>query len=176
MPENDLESHPGGKFLKWALSWGKKIIILTELIVVLAFLSRFWLDSEVANNSDEIDRRKTIIEASSDFEKDFRTVSASINQIKMINSLSSPVTIYDASKSLIGTKVTISAIDIKGKKVSIHGTGADSDLSSLVSAFKDSNDFDNVTLEKVSKQSSSSTVDFSLTALYTRKTWHEQHQ
>lgn len=168
LPENDLESRPGGKFLKWALSWGKKIVILTELIVVIAFLSRFWLDSEVANQSEEIDRRKTIILASANFEEEFRLNQAKIAQVKTITVIPSPVTIYDNVKSLVANQIQISQITIDGRKVSLLGKGEDKLLTALVSSFKNTTDFDEVSLEKVSKDSSSPTVDFSLTAIYTK--------
>lgn len=170
LPENELENRPGGKFLKWALSWGKKVVILTELIVVSAFLSRFWLDSEVANLSEEIDRRKTIITSSDDFEKEFRAAKFRLEKVKKINSLISPVEIYDAVNDLISPQLTISEIRISGRNVSLRGNGADQLLTQLVSSFKNSLDFDDVVLEKISKQSASPGVEFSLSAVYSKKT------
>ena len=169
LPDNDLETRPGGKFLKWALSWGKKIVILTELVVVMAFLSRFWLDSEVANLSEEIDRRKTIILASSEFETAFRSSQTIIEKIKKITSIPSLVLIYDDVKGLISSQIRITQITIDGRKVSLRGNGEDRLLTSLVSSFKGSTDFEDVSLEKISKESSSPTVDFALTAFYNKK-------
>lgn len=167
--DDDLESRPGGKFLKWALSWGKKIVVLTELIVVLAFLSRFWLDSEVANQSEDIGRRKTIISASADFEKEFRATQNLTQQIKKATNLPATTKIYDAAKSLISPNISITKITIKDLKVSVEGNGDDHSISSLVSSFKNSPDFESVILERVSKQSPSASVDFSLTAIYSHK-------
>lgn len=170
LPQDDLESRPGGKFLKWALSWGKKIVVLTELMVVLAFLSRFWLDSSVADLSEEIDRRKTIIQASSQFENEFKTTQSKINQVKTITNLPSPVVIYDITKSLISPQIMINEITISGTKVKVQGSGEDRLISALVASFKSSQDFSEVILEKVSKQTKEPYVDFSLTAIYIRKT------
>lgn len=169
IPEDDLESRPGGRFLKWALSWGKKIVVLTELMVVMAFLSRFWLDSEVATQSEEIDRRKTIIQASAEFEKEFRSTKSRIEQIKKATTVPSPVKIYDTAKTLISSSIAIKQVTINGIKISVQGSGDDKLISSLVAAFKNSPDFEDVILEKVSKQSTSQTIEFSLTALYSHK-------
>jgi hypothetical protein len=45
LPEDELEKSPIGRFLKWALKAGRYIIVLTELIVVVVFISRFRLDN-----------------------------------------------------------------------------------------------------------------------------------
>ncbi len=168
LPQDDMEQHPGGKFLKWALSWGKKIIVLIELIVVIAFLSRFKLDSDVANNSEEIARRKTIILASKDFEKEFRQVQTKVNKVKSITSLPNSVTIYDVVQTLIPSSVNVGSISITGTKVNLEGEGEDSALSKMVADFKSSPDFSDVVLEKVTKQGDSTQISFSLSAEYTK--------
>lgn len=168
LPEDDLEQRPGGKFLKWALSWGKKIVILTELIVVLAFLSRFKLDSDVANYSEEIDRRKTIILASQNFEQEFRTTQEKVNKVKAALNTPSLVTIYDTVQDLVPSEVTTDQIGIVDTKVSIAGTGEDAYLSQMVNSFKGSPDFSDVILEKVTKEGESLDIEFSMTAVYTK--------
>lgn len=157
LPSDDLESKPGGKFLKWSLSWGKKIVVLTELLVVLAFLSRFKLDSDVANLSEELDRRKTIILASSDFEKQFRSIQARLAKAKEIDASSSPVTVYDKALALIPSSITVTSITTKDKSVTFQGQGDDQTLSIMVAAFKNSLDFDDVIIEKVKKEGSATT-------------------
>ena len=169
LPEDDLESRPGGKFLKWALSWGKKIVVLTELLVVLAFLSRFKLDSDVANFSEEIDRRRTIIIPSSDFEKQFLFIQDRIKKAKIITTSPSLVTVYDKMTALIPSGIIISTTSLTPTTLSVQGKGEDSLLTTMVTAFKGSSDFDEVTLETVSKSSADPLVKFTLTATYIPK-------
>lgn len=169
LPEDDLIERQGGRFLKWALSWGKKIIVLTELLVVIAFLSRFKLDSDVANLSEEIDRRKIIIQASESFEREFRSVQSRTGKVKTITSLPSVVTIYDTAQMLIPKVVAIDQIGVAEKKLSLQGIGEDKNLSAMVADFKTSPDFAAVILEKVIKQGQNVGIEFSLTAEYTRK-------
>lgn len=170
LPEDNLEERPGGKFLKWALSWGKKIVVVTELIVVLAFLSRFKLDSDVANNSEEIDRRKTIILASEEFEKEFRVVSEKVKKIEIAENIPTVVKIYDTANALIPSDVTLSEFSIKSQKVSLVGKGEDSEVSKMVAAFKSSPNFSSdVVLDTVTKRGDESTVNFSMTATYVKR-------
>lgn len=169
LPEDDLTEKSGGRFLKWALSWGKKIVVLTELFVVIAFLSRFKLDSDVANYSEEIDRRKVIIQASANFEKEFRSVQTRINDVKKLEALPKVVTIYDLVQTLIPENVNVQKTHILETKVQLEGSGLDQDLSTMVAAFKTSRDFTDVNVEKFTKVGASTAIDFSLTATYLKK-------
>lgn len=49
LPTDRFEFSRTGRFLIWALSTGRLVVILTELVVILAFLSRFWLDRQLSD-------------------------------------------------------------------------------------------------------------------------------
>lgn len=65
----------GEKFLRWILTYGRYIIIGTEIIVLLAFLSRFKLDRDFNDLNDRIKERQKIIE-------NFRSIEDSVNQLQ----------------------------------------------------------------------------------------------
>lgn len=73
-----------GKVLSWSLSTGRVIVILTELLVILAFLSRFWLDRTLTDLNDENAIKRKQIEASSKFETDFRIKQKQLATYKRI--------------------------------------------------------------------------------------------
>ncbi len=56
--------------LKWTISYGRYIIIFTELIVILAFLSRFKFDQDLADLTDKIKTDKIILQSSRKFENE----------------------------------------------------------------------------------------------------------
>ena len=72
LPEKGFTSTTTGRVLTWILSTFRIIVIVTEIIVMIAFLSRFWLDAQNTDLSEEIEQKKAILVASSDFEKEFR--------------------------------------------------------------------------------------------------------
>jgi Tfp pilus assembly protein PilN len=74
IPQEDWERTSFGKFLKWLLNIGRWIVIVTELIVIMAFLSRFKIDRDLTNLNERVKQRQAIINASSDFEKEFRSL------------------------------------------------------------------------------------------------------
>lgn len=165
LPKADAVDTTAGKFLEWALSWGKKIVIVTELIVVLAFLSRFYFDTEVANLSEEIDHKKAIIESSIDFENEFRAVSERVNAAIKIEKEPSTVTILKNVEKIIPPSISLIQINIDKDAVNFSGLGDDQSLAQMVANFRDSPQFANLSFDKISKGASLD-VNFSLRANY----------
>ncbi len=170
LPKDDTENKPEGKILRWALSWGKKIVILTELVVVLAFLSRFKIDSDVANLSDEIDRKKEIVMTFADFETNFRTIAARVQKVKAVKSSVSVVTILESTERLIPPTIKLSQVAVRGQGVQIEGSGDDKSLALMVAAFKASPEFTNVAMDRVTKEGTEVLATFNLSADFVAKT------
>ncbi len=165
LPKAEGANGTTGKFLDWALSWGKKIVILTELVVVLAFLSRFYFDTEVANLSEEIDHKKAIIESSRDFEEEFRSVTNRIGAAVKIEKDPSTVTILGDVEKIIPASVSLTQINIDQNVVNFSGLGNDQSLAQMVASFQGSSKFKDLSLEKISKGESVG-VNFSVRVAY----------
>jgi Tfp pilus assembly protein PilN len=73
LPQEEFASTTLGRALAWVLSTFRIIVIITEVVVMGAFLSRFWLDARVSDLNDEITEKRAIIEATTDFEEDFKS-------------------------------------------------------------------------------------------------------
>ncbi len=84
IPQEDWEKTSFGKFLKWLLNVGRWIVIVTELIVILAFLSRFKLDRDLTNLNEAIKQKQAIINSSSELEKNFRFLQKRIAAIETL--------------------------------------------------------------------------------------------
>lgn len=164
LPGEELESRPGGLFLKWALTWGRRIVVTVELVVILAFLSRFWLDTEVANLTEQIDQKKVIVESESAFEQKFRAVSERMTKAKEIEGLASPLTVYDRVQSLIPVTVFVSRLSVNSQSVSLVASADEASLGELVNVFKKALDFTSVSVEQVSRQSGAASVNFAVSA------------
>lgn len=74
LPKSEFDLSFWGRFLKWALTTGRYIIILTELIVIMAFLSRFKLDRDLADLNESIAGKVAVLEAMAATEANFRSV------------------------------------------------------------------------------------------------------
>lgn len=164
--KDELQEFGQGKVLKWALNWGKKIVVLTELVVILAFLSRFWLDTTVADLGEKITQKKAIIDASAESEKRFRVLAARVNKATKIENAVSILTIYDKTESLIPAKVEVKQLTVAQKEIAFGGSADEQTLSNMVNAFKNSKIFTNIRVEKITKQVEGQKVDFSFKADY----------
>lgn len=166
---DELESGPQGKFIKWALTWGKRIVVLTELVVISAFLSRFWLDTTVANLNEEIDHRKAVVTGTAGFETTFRVVQARVAKAQLIEKKVSVLEFYDSAEKLIPGNVVVNQISIGKKGISFTGQASETAMAGLVAAFRNSADFADIGIERIAKQDKSLGVDFSFSASYGRK-------
>ena len=61
LPQEQFAASTTGRVLAWVLSTFRMIVILTEMIVIIAFLSRFWLDIKSNDLTDEVDNQKKIV-------------------------------------------------------------------------------------------------------------------
>ena len=98
LPQKGLEG-TSGRLVDWLLSVGRYIIIFTELIVIGAFLSRFWLDRKNSDLSEEIRQEKAILESTAEFEKEFRLfqarLSAAVKDLQASEDLLLPLKIIE---------------------------------------------------------------------------------
>jgi len=78
------EHTPVGRFIGWVTTYGRYIMVTTEMIVLVAFLSRFSLDRQLTDLKDEIQQKQDIIAANQDLEIEFRQTQDSLNKIKTI--------------------------------------------------------------------------------------------
>ena len=78
------KSNPLDDVLKWALSFGRLLVIIVEIVAFSAFIYRFTLDRQYVDLNDKIKSEQAIIEASKSQEMKFRNLQqrlATINQI-----------------------------------------------------------------------------------------------
>lgn len=88
LPQDKFAASPVGRVLSWLLSTFRIIVILIEFVVMGAFLSRFWLDAKNSDLNDELKQKSALVQASSDFEQEFRSVQQKLATIKTLESLS----------------------------------------------------------------------------------------
>lgn len=116
----DLEHTPWGRIVAWATTYGRYIMITTEIIVLLAFISRFSLDRKLTDLTEEVNQKQAIIEANADFEKQIKSTQANIATIKkLIASQATPVTIVSSMEVLIPADVYLTSLELSSTKLSV---------------------------------------------------------
>jgi len=152
IPQEDWEKTSFGKFLKWLLSVGRWIVIVTELIVILAFLSRFKLDRDLTNLNESIKQKQAIVNSSSNLEKEFRFLQKRLTTIESLQkSQDEAEKILDIFTDLTPVGVQLSDFTYNDKKITLTAS-ADSELAfaSFLKNLKESSQLKNLSLAKVS--------------------------
>lgn len=172
--KDELSTRSGGKFVQWGLTYGKVVIVITELVVISLWLSRFWLDNSIANLNEGITRKKDVIISSEEFESKFRSFTSRVSTAKVILNALSADTVLAETKKLLPEGTAINSLVVNGSKVSLEGISQNEEsLGFLSRSFKESSGFSNVDFKKVSKDNQNveeaGDISFSLSADYIGK-------
>ncbi|HAP37638.1 hypothetical protein A2574_01320 [Candidatus Shapirobacteria bacterium RIFOXYD1_FULL_38_32] len=85
LPDSENINNIGARAIRWVTTVGRYVIIFTELVVISAFISRFWLDRKNADLSEVIRQQKAILESTKDFETEYSLLQQRLKFIKDSN-------------------------------------------------------------------------------------------
>jgi Tfp pilus assembly protein PilN len=137
LPQEEFDASILGRTLKWAMGSFRIIVILTEMVVMAAFLSRFWLDSQNSNLQDSIKVATAQISAQSSFESEFRGIQQKLNIFKQLASAPPESSKLDVISSKIPQGLILSSINDQGNQVQVKGTAGDeTEIAQFVSNLK----------------------------------------
>lgn len=168
LPKEDLDPRTINKFLRWALTYGRYIVVGTELIVILAFLSRFKLDRDATDLQEAIDQKQAIIEATADLEKEIRFLQNRLATVKYISSYSvSQTGIFESFSQSLSQDVSIDSLSITGRKIDATGfTFSETGLASTINALVASGKWVDISINDLSRPKKGMGLSFTLSALY----------
>ena len=127
LPKTAWETSFWGRFFKWALTAGRYIVILTELVVIAAFLSRFKLDRDYSDLGDRISGKKAVLTSMAETEKKFRLAQERLVESgKILENQQKVMEELDKLTAKIPPGVTLTNLAISKKEISVTGI-ADND-------------------------------------------------
>lgn len=74
LPKDSYEYSLVGKTLKWLMTIGRALVVLTEFVVILAFGSRFYYDKKLNDLTETIDQKQAVVESYKEVETKIRDV------------------------------------------------------------------------------------------------------
>jgi len=172
LPQEDWEKGKLGRFLKWALTAGRYIVVATELVAILAWLSRFKFDRNLTDLNEKIKSQQAIIQASSSFEQQFRFLQ---KQLIIISNLEKnrlqANEILTKIQAALPIDVYLSDLAFNDQKVNLTATAlSEKGLATLLNNLKKSPSFNQISLVNVSQnQSKKIGINFQLTTQLTKK-------
>lgn len=165
LPKKDLDDTVVGKLLKFTLTYGRYIIVGTQLIVLLAFFSRFNLDRELTDLRDSIDQKKAIVQSLSEFESEVRLIQDRLLSIKKLKQNHDLIRESVMSvKNVIPPGNALARLNLKGDTIIMTGVSQDEEnLAKLIASVSNSEHFSSTKIDRINKRSKSEMIDFSIT-------------
>lgn len=164
LDQNGPTNSPWNRLVVWITTYGRYIMITTELVVLLAFASRFSLDRKLTDLKENISQKQEILEVNVDVEKEIRDTQDKIVAIKQI--LQGEGTTVDALmavNTLLPTGTALDSLSIDNDKIMANVTADSSEsFSQFLANFSVSKKLTGVEIGKVSKKTSG--IQFSVTA------------
>lgn len=154
LPRDDFERKAIGKFLIWALTVGRWIVVVVELVVILAFLSRFKLDRDIADLYESIRAKQSVIQNNAGFEKDFRQFQSRLVAADTLTKKQLQVVpIVQAVASSLPTEVALTNLAFEEDKVSLTGVSlSENGIKSLVNNLRVSPVLSDISITNIAKQ------------------------
>lgn len=125
LPPSEFEQSFWGKFLKWAVTTGRYIIILVEMVVIIAFLSRFKLDEELRVVNEQIESQVNYLESQQAQLREFyilqkrislaeKSLNSRVGVTEMINYVDRkrPLEISIYQQAMTKNEITLSAVTL----------------------------------------------------------------
>ncbi len=152
LPKNQFETSSVGKLVQWAVDTGRWIVVLTEFVVICAFLSRFYFDTKLANLFDEVKQKQAIVDSALSFEESFRAVQDKIKIIKsMLAEERKPSTAMAEITQFLPLDTFLTSINLNREKLSISGYSlSERSLNVLLSQLVFKSGLKEVSLDSVS--------------------------
>lgn len=145
-----------GRVLNWSLSAGRVIVIITELIVIIAFLSRFWLDKSLTDLNNKNASLKAQIQAASSFEEEFRNAQERLSAYKKLDARAEKTgELIRKISALLPADASLTGISFVEKEITLRGIAlSEEGLAGFIKALRDSGQFTSVAIFDISLDSS----------------------
>lgn len=165
LPKDDFEYSLLGKLLAWAVTSGRWIIIITEFIVICAFLSRFYFDTKLANLFDDIKQKQAIVNSAQPFVENFRRIQEKISLVKQAMATTNTPSQFVANigKSMPAT-ISLESLSYSDDTLTLSGTSiSENGLKTFIKELLKKPGFEKIDLQNLSsKEDSASILEFSL--------------
>ena len=82
LPDEENADSLSARIVRWLTTVGRYVIVFTELIVIGAFVSRFWLDRINSDLSESVRQQKAILESTASFEDQYSQLQKRLTLVK----------------------------------------------------------------------------------------------
>lgn len=166
------------QFLNWALSIGRLLIILTEIIALGTFIYRFSLDQQLVNFHDKINSESFILDNFQSAETTFLDIQARLSAIQQYSALGTrTMDVFNNITKMGQGKVTFKDLTVNTQTATIEiQAPSSSSLSEFVNALKNYPLITSISVDKVETSPSSAEITVLVTATLKQASFAPQTQ
>jgi hypothetical protein len=163
--QDELSQSAVGKVMLWALSIGRYIVVFTELIVIMSFLSRFKLDRELTDLNEAINRQKAIILSYGNLESDFRYTQSQLELVRSTQTKVSPTSVLAMLSQTTPPDVKVNQLQLTDKGIQFSAIAlSPQGFISFISNLLAQELIDHLTISGVSSKDQGLTIEFEVSA------------
>lgn len=154
------------EILKWALSFGRLLIILVEIVAFSAFIYRFVLDRQIIDLNDKIEDEQAIIESSKTQETTYRNLHERLATVKKVTATGNraPKIVREVIEKT-PSEVTYNSIAITDSKLDLDvNVNSFPALTAYTKMLKEYPEISSVTITGIDNSSGGSFIKVTLTA------------
>jgi Tfp pilus assembly protein PilN len=166
LPQEEFTASTIGRILTWLLSSFRIIVIVSEMVVMGAFISRFWLDAKNADLSDEIEQKEAIVNSYKTFEEDFRSIQ---KKLLIFSSVSRPSEVpsqtLETLVAILPQEISLTGLETDKKTITVTGTTAEeSPINTYIASLKFTKLFSEVEVVQLNFDSTKALINFTIQA------------
>lgn len=168
LPQEEFETSITGRVLRWAMTSFRYIVIITEMVVMSAFLSRFWLDAQNSDLNDSLAIKSAQISAQQDFEKDFRDLQGRLKVFQELSRDTPASSTLNKVISKVPNEVSLQSFSYQENSLQIKGIAtSELGIAQFVSNLKADTSFKEVDLGQIgSSENNSALTVFTIRITY----------
>lgn len=155
-------------FIKWSLSIGRLVVILTETVALMTFVYRFSLDRQLIDLHSKILQERSIVASLKDQEEIYRNLQERVALAQEVSKQSSErVKVYSDVQKNIPQDATFNNLSVFEQGIRISTTFKSvSGVSKYVDFLKNYEGVESVSIDKIENKSSSASILVGITVLF----------
>jgi len=174
IPRRGFESTTTGRVITWLLGTFRIILIITELIVMIAFFSRFFLDSKNSELNEDINQKKSIIQSFANTENNFISVQNKLNLFTILTKdKDKHINILDSIRTSLPENIeelSLTDINIQNDSINLSGISiSERAIQQFIVNLETSSSIKNVGLQDVTNKRNDAFMNFSLSMIFESK-------
>jgi hypothetical protein len=154
------------KFLRWTLSIGRAIVILTEVIALSAFVYRFSIDRRIVDLSDEIKQKQLIMGQLDRPERLYRNLQARLSAAKRLEQ-SGPTTtrLLNDIITLAQGRIRFNSLSVSDTTIKINGSApSTAQLNFFIKELREQPKIAKISIDRLDNRTSQASIDVTITA------------